>query len=181
MRRALVPYLCQHLAKLEPVKTDTYHSRPKLASCESNRRCKNWPHSSPCAQNHVSPECHKRRSYAIHSRNENHSIKNRRKSRNARHLDGNHKRRVAGRRTSSVCVVKRVHLGWDNQTHEEEVDDVEDSNTPDDLLGCSRYLLSRVVGFGRSKSSKLSPGIGERSCDEHGTEAVEAVQEGVVR
>ncbi len=68
-------------------------------------------------------------------------------------------------------------VGWDNQPNEEEVHDVEDGETPNNLLGSSWNFLCRVGSLGSSQSSELSASICERGRNENGTEAVEAVEE----
>lgn len=71
-------------------------------------------------------------------------------------------------------------VGWHDQTDEEEVDNVEDEDTPDDLLRGPWDLLDWVLGLGCGKTDELSAGVGERSSDENTTEAVEAIEEGRV-
>lgn len=68
-------------------------------------------------------------------------------------------------------------VGGHNKTDEEEIDDVEDADTPD-------YLTSRfgnrplgVLGFRSSQSSEFGSTKGKRCCDEHGTESLKAVNE----
>jgi hypothetical protein len=68
-------------------------------------------------------------------------------------------------------------VGRYNQPNEEEVDDIEDSDTPNNLLRSSWNLLSRVGRLGGSQSSELSASVGERSCNEDSTETVKAVEE----
>lgn len=65
----------------------------------------------------------------------------------------------------------------DDQTNEEEVDDVEDGNTPYDLFGGPRNLLSWVDCLRSSKSSQFGAGVGKRRGNEDTAEAVEAVEE----
>jgi len=68
-------------------------------------------------------------------------------------------------------------VGWYNQPNKEEVDDIENGDTPNNLLGSSWNFLSRVGSLGSSQSSELSASIGERRCNENSTKAVEAVEE----
>lgn len=72
-------------------------------------------------------------------------------------------------------------VGWDNQPNKEEVDDVEDPETPNDLLRSSGNFLLRVGSLGSSQASELSASVGERRGDENGAEAVEAVEKGGLR
>ena len=61
---------------------------------------------------------------------------------------------VAG--LTSRCIGKGLVVGWNNQSEEEERDDVEQGDTPEDLLGSFRDGLARVVSFGGSKSNEFS-------------------------
>ena len=72
-------------------------------------------------------------------------------------------------------------VGGHNQPNEEEVNDVEDGETPNNLLGSPRDLLKGIGRLGSSQSSELSASIGERRRDENGAEALEAVEERTVR
>jgi hypothetical protein len=68
-------------------------------------------------------------------------------------------------------------VGWDNQPNKEEVDDIENGQTPNNLLGSSWNLLSRISSLGSSESSELSASVGERRCNKNSTEAFKAVEE----
>jgi hypothetical protein len=80
---------------------------------------------------------------------------------------------------ASSATVKRAVCGH-NEADEEEIDDVEDADTPDDLprgfgdfsLGVFRLGSSQACEFGSAKS--------KRCCDEDGTESVEAIEEATV-
>jgi hypothetical protein len=50
---------------------------------------------------------------------------------------------------ASLAVVERAVCG-NNEAHEEEVDDVEDANSPDDLSAGLWDFLSRVIGLSSS-------------------------------
>lgn len=64
-----------------------------------------------------------------------------------------------------------------DQTNEEKVDDVEDSDTPYNLSRCFWDLLLWVFGFRGSQSSELGASIGEGGGDEDAAKAVEAIEE----
>lgn len=69
-------------------------------------------------------------------------------------------------------------VGRDDQADEEEVDNVEDEDTPDDLFAGARDLLCGVLGLSRGESDELCAGVGEGSSNEDAAEAVETVEEG---
>lgn len=71
-------------------------------------------------------------------------------------------------------------VGWYNQPNKEEVDDIENGKTPNNLLGSSWNFLFGVSCLGGSESSELSASVGKRRCNENSAEAVEAVEEGSV-
>ena len=85
---------------------------------------------------------------------------------------------MAGRGT--LASVQGAVL-WDDQTHKEKVDNVEDGDTPDDLFRGPRNLPSWVSRFRSSQSGQLGASVGERGGDKDAAEAVEAVEERVVR
>lgn len=68
-------------------------------------------------------------------------------------------------------------VGRDNEAENEEVDNVEESNTPEDLLASHWDGLARVVGLSGSKTDELSTTKGESGDDEDTSETVEAVLE----
>jgi hypothetical protein len=74
-------------------------------------------------------------------------------------------------------------VGRYNEADEEEIDNVEDADTPDDLLGGLWDFLLGVCGLGSCQSSKFSSAEGKRSRDKDGTESLEAIEEttGTVR
>ena len=83
-------------------------------------------------------------------------------------------------RFGTFATIQGTVLRYD-QTNEEKVDNVEDSDTPYDLLRGSGNLLSWVGRFGGSQSGQLSASIGEGRSDEDAAEAVEAIEECRVR
>jgi hypothetical protein len=61
---------------------------------------------------------------------------------------------------TSPSGVKRTVFGY-NETDDEEIDDVEDANTPDNLpRGFGDFSL-RVFGFGSSQSRKFGSAEGK--------------------
>jgi hypothetical protein len=85
-----------------------------------------------------------------HDGNQNHSVEDRGKRLDASELDGDNE----GRATTGG-LIQEWGVGGHNEPDEEEVDDVEDANTPNDLLGSFRNFLSWVLGFGGSKSGEF--------------------------
>lgn len=83
-------------------------------------------------------------------------------------------------RFGTLATIQGTVLRYD-QTNEEKVDNVEDGDTPYDLLRGLRNLLLRVGRFRGSQSGQLSASIGEGRRDEDAAEAVEAVEECGVR
>ena len=75
----------------------------------------------------------------------------------------------------------QVTVGWYDQTDEEQVDNVEDGDTPDDLLRGPRNLLSWVGCFRGRQSGQLGASVGEGRSDEDAAEAMEAIEECRVR
>jgi len=64
-----------------------------------------------------------------------------------------------------------------DQANEEEVDDVENGETPDNLLGSSWDFPQGVGRLGSGQTSKLSASVGEGGRDENRAEALETVEE----
>jgi hypothetical protein len=106
--------------------------------------------------------------------NQDHGIEDGWKNLDTSKFDGNDERRVT-RLTASIGV--KWAVGWDNETNEEEIDNVEDADTPDDLVGGLGDFLAWVTGLGSSETSEFGSGEGKRGCDEDGTESVEAIEE----
>lgn len=77
---------------------------------------------------------------------------------------------------SSLGEQSRV-VGVDEDTNEEETENVEDSDTPEDLLDGTRQRLDGVTGLGSGKTNKFSTGERESGSDEHGAETSEAILE----
>ena len=80
-------------------------------------------------------------------------------------------------RRRAIAGVQRA-VRRDDQADQEQVDNVEDEDTPDNLLRSPGDLLGGVLGLSCGKADELGTGIGEGGSDEDTTEAVEAVQEG---
>lgn len=80
--------------------------------------------------------------------------------------------------TRVVTAEEAFVIVWHKETDKEETKNVEESNTPEDLLDGTRHSLDGVLGLGGSKTDKLSTGEGESSSDEDGAKALEAVGKG---
>ncbi len=66
-------------------------------------------------------------------------------------------------------------VGWNNKTEEKEGNNIEDGNTPEDLL-CGLWKgLSRVVGLSSGETNQLSTSEGKCGSDEDGTPSLKAV------
>lgn len=83
-------------------------------------------------------------------------------------------------RLGALATVQRT-VGRHDQPNEEEVDDVEDGDTPYDLFRGPRDLLFGVGRFRSGQSGQFSASVGERRSDEDAAEAVEAVEERGIR
>jgi hypothetical protein len=113
-----------------------------------------------------------------HDGDQDDSIENRREDLDASKPNCNDKRRMT--RRGAFVTVQGAVLRY-NQTNEEKVDNVEDGDTPDDLLRGPRNLLLGVLGFRGSQPSQFGASVGERRSDEDAAEAVEAIEECFVR
>lgn len=71
----------------------------------------------------------------------------------------------------------QITVFWHNQPDKEKVDDVEDGDTPNNLLGSSWNFLCRIGSLGSSQSSELSSSIGERRRNKNSAKTVEAIEE----
>lgn len=89
-------------------------------------------------------------------------------------FDGNDERRAT---TFSAGGVVQRAVGWYDEADEEEIDNVEDADTPDDLLGGLWDFLLGVCGLGSCQASKFGSAEGKRGRDEDGTESLEAIEE----
>ncbi len=92
----------------------------------------------------------------------------------AREFDRNDERRATT--LSAGGVVQRA-VGWNDEADEEEVDNVEDADTPDDLFGGLWDFLLGVCGLGSCQASKFGSAEGKRGRDKDGTESLEAIEE----
>ena len=61
---------------------------------------------------------------------------------------------------ASPTTIKGTVFG-NNETHKEEIDDVEDANTPDNLPRGFGNFFPGVFGFGSSQSSKFGSAKGK--------------------
>ena len=83
-------------------------------------------------------------------------------------------------RFGTCATIQGTILRYD-QTNEEKVDNVEDGDTPYDLVRGPGNLLSWVGRFRGSQSGQLSASIREGRSDEDAAEAMEAIEERGVR
>ena len=67
---------------------------------------------------------------------------------------------------------------WDEQANERQGDDVEESDTPEDLLDGCWEGLARVGCFGRGKAYQFGPCESKGGGDKGGTETFEAIVKG---
>jgi hypothetical protein len=81
---------------------------------------------------------------------------------------------VTGRGT--FALVQGAVL-WYDQANKEKVDNVENSDTPNNLLGSFRNFPGGVGSLGSSQASELSSSVGERRSDENSAKAMEAIEE----
>lgn len=109
-----------------------------------------------------------------HDRDQDDGVKNRWEDLDTGELDGDDEWRVTT--GGSFSLVKR-RVGWDDQSNEEEVDDVEDTDTPDDLFGSLGHFLAWVLSLGSGKTSQFSATERERCSDKNCAETVKAVEE----
>lgn len=91
-------------------------------------------------------------------------------------LEGQDEWRVLGIGTGGVGKVGIIR--WDNETEDSKGDNVEEGDTPEDLLGSLWNGLSWVGGLSGGKTDQLGSSEGERGGDEDGAETVETVLEG---
>lgn len=87
-----------------------------------------------------------------------------------------HERRGLGVGVGSLGQKSWV-VGVDEKTNEEETQDVEEGDTPEDLLDGTGQRLDGVAGLGSSQTDQLSTGEREGSSNEDGAETLEAVLE----
>ena len=79
----------------------------------------------------------------------------------------------------TCAVVKNAVFGY-NEADEEEIDDVKDADTPNDLPAGFGDFSPRVHGLGSGQSSEFGSLEGERCGDEDGTESMKAIEESAV-
>ena len=77
----------------------------------------------------------------------------------------------------SGCALEGWVIRRDDEAEDEERDDVEDGDTPENLLGGLWKGLSRVVGLSSGETNQLSTSEGESGGDEDGTPSLESVLE----
>jgi hypothetical protein len=83
------------------------------------------------------------------------------------------------RRGRCATTVEKTLLGvWNQQTDEHEGEDIEEGNTPEDLLDSTGQLLSWVGRLSSGKTDELSTRERESSRDESCTNTLEAAGKG---
>lgn len=88
-----------------------------------------------------------------HDRDQDDGIEDGWEDLDAGELNGDDEWRVTTGR-SLASVERRV--GWDDKSDEEEVDNIEDADTPDDLLGSLGYFFAWVLSLGSCETSQFS-------------------------
>lgn len=91
-------------------------------------------------------------------------------------LGSQHERRRIRARVS-LLGQKVLIIGADEETNEEQAEDIEQSDTPEDLLDSAGQSLDGVAGLGGSKTNQFRSGKREGSGNEDGAEADETVLE----
>jgi hypothetical protein len=79
----------------------------------------------------------------------------------------------------SPTTVKRTVFGY-NETDEEEIDNVENANTPDDLPRSSGNFFPRILGLSSGQPRKLGSAEGKRGRYKDGAESMEAIEESTI-
>lgn len=92
-------------------------------------------------------------------------------------LADKHERRRLDIRVRGLGQQGRVVRG-NQQTDEEEAKNVEDGNTPEDLLDSTGQRLDGVLSLSSGETNQFGSGEGEGGSDEDGAEALETVAEG---
>ncbi len=80
---------------------------------------------------------------------------------------------------ASPTTVEWTVFGY-NETDEEEIDEVEDANTPTDLPCGFGNFFPRVFGISGSQPCKFGSAIGERGRNKDATESMETIEECIV-
>jgi len=80
-----------------------------------------------------------------------------------------------------TCTGVQRTIRWYNQTNEEKVDDIENGDTVNNLVGSFWNFPCWIGSFSSSESSKLSSSISESSGNENGAETVESIKECMLR
>jgi hypothetical protein len=113
-----------------------------------------------------------------HDCDQDDGVEDRRQDLDTCKLDGNDERRSTRSATlSGVQRAVRRHV----QSNEEQVDNVKDGDTPDDLFRGLRDLLDGVLRLRCGETDQFGTSVSEGGVDKDAAEAVEAVQEGGVR
>lgn len=84
------------------------------------------------------------------------------------------------RGTVTVCaslLEETWVVGWNQKTDEGKTDNIEEGNTPENLLDCSWESLDWVLRLSSGKTNKFGSREGEGSSDEDGTETLETILE----
>ena len=74
--------------------------------------------------------------------------------------------------------IEKALIGIRNkEANESKSDDIEEGDTPEDLLDGGRQGLARIGGFGGGKANQLSTAESESCCDKDGADTFEAMVE----
>jgi hypothetical protein len=113
-----------------------------------------------------------------HNGDQDNGVKYRWQDLDASKLNSNDKRRPlrCGSRTAVQGTVCRY-----DESNKKKVDDVEDTDSPCDLIRGFGNLLLWIGCFRGSQSCQLGASVGERCSDEDTAEAVESIEECAVR
>lgn len=83
-------------------------------------------------------------------------------------------------RFGTLAAIQGTVCRYD-ETNKEKVEDVEDADTPRDLVRSPRDLLLWINRFRSSQPSELGAGVGERRSDEDAAETLKAIEECGIR
>jgi hypothetical protein len=109
------------------------------------------------------------------NRNRDNSVEDGWETLDAGGLDSNDEWRVSRVGTGRIGQIWVIR--WDDETEDKQRNNVEESNAPEDLLGCLGNSLARIIALCRSETNELSTSEGKGGYDENGTKALKAVLE----
>lgn len=94
-------------------------------------------------------------------------------------LDGINERRSLG--VSTAGPEEDIAIGRDDETQDEQVDNVEEADSPENLFGSLGDLRAGIFGLRCGQTCEFSSSKREGSSDEDRAEALEAIAESLVR